>query len=198
MRLLATAIALLALAPGLALAAGPARDPAACASLFARYDTAARVHGTSSFADGGMTPPAALSRWIVPLRAQGCLTFADDLDGMDALARRLAPFTIAEGGAAIRPTPVHLGIVTSIGDEARVTRFFRGLGYGSRGVGAEGLGRRIYIGPFTTEAALDQALAIAREAGFIAPYPATRGPAMGVRIPLLDNAGAIFGTRPRS
>ena len=53
-----------------------------------------------------------------------------------------------------------------------VTRAFRGLGYRSRGVGAEGLGRRLYLGPFTSQAALDQALALAREAGFIAPYAA--------------------------
>ncbi len=196
MRFLAALLALLAAAP--ALAAGPGRDPAVCASLFARYDTAARVYGTAGFDENGVSPPAALSRWIVPLRAKGCLTYADDLAGMDALAARLAPFAIADGGAAIRPTPVHLGIVTSIGDEAHVTRFFRGLGYRSRGVGAEGLGRRIYIGPFTSEGARDQALAIAREAGFIAPYAATRGPKMGGRIPLIDDAGAIFGTRPRS
>jgi hypothetical protein len=68
--------------------------------------------------------------------------------------------------------PVHLGIVTGIGDEAFVTRHFRGLGYRSRGIGAEGLGRRIYIGPFTSQGALDQALTVAREAGFVAPYPA--------------------------
>ena len=58
-----------------------------------------------------------------------------------------------DGGPAIRPVPVHLGIVTGISDEALVTRYFRGLGYRSRGIGAEGLGRRIYIGPFTTQGA---------------------------------------------
>ena len=60
----------------------------------------------------------------------------------------------------------------SIYDEGRVTQFFRGLGYRSRGVGAVGLGRRLYIGPFTSQGSLDQALATAREAGFIAPYAA--------------------------
>ena len=90
----------------------------------------------------------------------------------DGLAQRLAPFAIADSGAAIRPIPVHLGIVTGIWDEARVTHFFRSLGYRSRGVGAEGLGRRIYIGPFATEGALEQALGVARQAGFIAPYAA--------------------------
>jgi hypothetical protein len=166
----------LALAAAASTATGATRppDPATCSALFARYDTAARVYGTPSFRDDtGVTPPAPLSRWIVQLRSNGCLTTADDLVDLDALARRLAPFAMATGGPAIRATPVHLGIVTGIGDEVRVTGFFRGLGYRSRGVGAEGLGRRLYIGPFTTQAALDQALALAREAGFIAPYAAT-------------------------
>ena len=75
-------------------------------------------------------------------------------------------------GAAYGIDPVHLGIVTGISDEAFVTRYFRGLGYRSRGIGAEGLGRRIYIGPFASQGAVDQALRVAREAGFIAPYVA--------------------------
>ena len=91
---------------------------------------------------------------------------------MEALAARLTPYRIVDSGPTIRATPVHLGIVTSISDEARATRFFRGLGYRSRGIGAEGLGRRLYIGPFTTQGALDQALQVAREAGFIAPFAA--------------------------
>ena len=65
-----------------------------------------------------------------------------------------------------------LGIVTGIWDEGRVTAFFRGLGYRSRGVGAPTLGRRLFIGPFTSQGALDQALDVARQAGFIAPHVA--------------------------
>lgn len=164
-------LAALALA---ACAAGPSPpDPSRCGVLFARYDTAARLHPVTRFyEDGGEVPPGAVSRQVVALRANDCLTRAADLDGLPALVARLQPFRIAEGGAAIAPTPVHLGIVTGISDEAFVTRYFRGLGYRSRGIGAEGLGRRIYIGPFTSQAALDQALAIGREAGFIAPYAA--------------------------
>ena len=72
-----------------------------------------------------------------------------------------------------RPTAVHVGIVMSMYDEGRATQFFRGLGYRSRGVGApDGLGRRLYIGPFTSQGALDEALSIAREAGFISPFAA--------------------------
>ena len=91
---------------------------------------------------------------------------------MPALAQRLAPFAITAGGAAIRPTTVELGIVTGIYDEGRVTVFFRGLGYRSRGSGAPTLGRRLFIGPFTSQGALDQALEVARQAGFIAPHVA--------------------------
>jgi hypothetical protein len=166
----------LLLAAALAACTGgppPPPDPAICARLFAAYDIAARLYPTPRFdKDGGVTPPAALSRPSQNLRNAGCLTSSADLDGMPALAQRLSPYTIVNSGPAIRPTPVHLGIVTGIYDEGRTTVFFRGLGYRSRGIGAEALGRRIYIGPFTTQGALDQALATARQAGFIAPYAA--------------------------
>ena len=59
-------------------------------------------------------------------------------------------------------------------DERAVTAFVRGLGYRSRGVGAETLGRRLFIGPFVTQGALDQALDVARQAGFVAPHVARR------------------------
>jgi len=168
-------VAAVALAAILAGCVGQPRpaDPAVCATLFARYDTAARLYGPSSFdEDTGVVPPAPLSRPGGDLRENGCLTSSADLDGLPALAARLSPHEIASSGPAIRAVPVHLGIVTGYSDEAFVTRYFRGLGYRSRGIGAEGLGRRIYIGPFTSQGALDEALAIAREAGFIAPYAA--------------------------
>ena len=158
-----------------ACAAGAAqpRDPELCGRLFWRYDTVARVYGTTWFDDrDARVPSGPLSRPSQALRNNGCLTYSSDLDGLTALAERLAPYRIENSGATIRPVPVHLGIVTSIYDEGRVTQFFRGLGYRSRGIGAETLGRRIYIGPFTTQGAVDQALQTAREAGFIAPYVA--------------------------
>ena len=168
------AIAVLALLAATGAGAATRAPGTTCDRLFARYDAAVRNFGTPGFdEDFGVTPPAPISRLLVPLRSNGCLTSSADLDGLEALAQRLAPFAIVAGGSTIRPTPVHVGIITSGFDEPRVTRFFRGLGYGSRGIGAEGLGRRIYIGPFTTEGALAQALALAREAGFVAPYAAT-------------------------
>jgi hypothetical protein len=169
----APALLALAMLAGCAAGAAQPRDPELCGRLFWRYDTVARVYGTTWFDDrGAVVPSGPLSRPSQALRNNGCLTQAHDLDGLAALAERLAPYRIENSGAPIRAVPVHLGIVTNIYDEGRVTQFFRGLGYRSRGVGAETLGRRIYIGPFTTEGAVDQALATAREAGFIAPYVA--------------------------
>jgi hypothetical protein len=104
-----------------------AADPARCLALFISYPT-------TSF--GEVTPPAALSQPIQRLRSAGCLTTSADLDAMAPLAVRLSPFVIDRSGPAIPPVPVHLGVVTSISDEARATAFFRGLGYRSRGVGA--------------------------------------------------------------
>ena len=106
------------------------------------------------------------------LRTNGCLTFPGDLDGMPALAARLAPYRIENSGAAIRPAAVSVGIVVDSSDDARARQFFRGLGYRARSVGEPSLGRRILIGPFVTQGAVDQALAVAREAGFIAPHVA--------------------------
>ena len=51
--------------------------------------------------------------------------------------------------------------------------FFAAQGVAARSVGAAGLGRRIYIGPFATQGALDGARDLALRAGFAAPYPAT-------------------------
>ena len=64
------------------------------------------------------------------------------------------------------------GCVTRTKDLDGMEALGRGLGYNSRGVGLEGLGRRILIGPFDNEAALEQAISVAREAGFISPFAA--------------------------
>lgn len=157
-----------------ASAASPSRDPAACLATFNAYDTAAWLYPNNHVNRGGasLLQNSALSLPMQRLRQQGCLTRSSDLDGMPALAAQLAPYRIIDSGPTIRGTAVHLGIVMSIYDEGRVTQFFRGLGYRSRGVGAVGLGRRLYIGPFATQGSLDQALETARKAGFIAPYAA--------------------------
>jgi hypothetical protein len=158
-----------------ACAAPPRDDAATCLALYDQYDSAAWLypnHRWITSDDGGPMQPAELNRPMQLLRTSGCVTRPSDLDGMETLAARLAPYRIVDSGPALRPTAVHVGIVTGIYDEGRTTRFFRGLGYRSRGVGALGLGRRIYIGPFTSQGAVDQAIAVAREAGFISPYAA--------------------------
>ena len=168
---LALVAAVAACTAGLPLPLPP--QPERCEALFLRYDAVVRHYPNSWFdEDGDILAPGQVSRASEVLISNDCLTRSADLDGLPALYARLQPFLIETGGPAIRPVPVHLGIVTGISDEALVTRYFRGLGYRSRGIGAEGLGRRIYIGPFTTQGAADQALAVAREAGFIAPYVA--------------------------
>ena len=60
-------------------------------------------------------------------------------------------------------------------DEANAIAFFNAHGARARSIGAAGLGRRIYLGPFATQGALDQARDLAVAAGFTAPYPADRG-----------------------
>ncbi len=169
----------LVLLTGLAgCAGGEVVAPAArdCVSLFTQYDRLERSGQRTSLdpATGSLELAPALSRQTGLLIRGGCRTGTADLDRLEDLAAAHPDFRLATGGAQIPPVPVHLGVLTAIGDERAVTRAFRGLGYRSRGIGAMGLGRRIYIGPFTDQAALDQALAIAREAGFKAPYAATQ------------------------
>lgn len=150
-------------------------DPAVCLDLFESYDRAVRFNPSNAYGtDDAPAPimPSGVERPARLLVRGGCLTSAADLDGMPALAAKLAGHQVADSGPAIPEVPVHLGIVTGIGDEREATRFFRGLGYRSRGIGAPGLGRRLYIGPFVSQGALEDAIGIAREAGFVAPYPA--------------------------
>lgn len=156
-----------------ACTAVPAPDRAdECLQLFRAFDRVADRYpggGVGRISDRRVPPPD-LARAGQRLIVADCLTRTSDLDGMEAYAAGLEGFRITDGPTAIRPRPVHLGILTSITDEVRVTIVFRGLGYNSRGVGAIGLGRRIYIGPFRSQEAADQAIALAREAGFIAPF----------------------------
>ena len=157
------------MAPAAPRAADPGGLPAGCSE---DYDNAVWLYPDNQWDDDRPLIRADVSRAGAGPDQGRLPDRAADLDGMPALAQRLAPFAIAAGGAAIRPTTVELGIVTGIYDEGRVTVFFRGLGYRSRGVGAPTLGRRLFIGPFTSQGALDQALEVARQAGFIAPHVA--------------------------
>lgn len=152
-------------------------DPATCLALFQSYDRAVLTYPPNHLgSDDSPAPmlPAPVSRPARLLIEEGCRTSSADLDGLPELAVKLKGHRIVDSGPAIPPTVVHLGIVTGIEDERAVTQVFRGLGYQSRGIGAPTLGRRLYIGTFTSQGALDDAMSIARQAGFVAPMPTTR------------------------
>lgn len=170
-RLLAALVA--ALAAGCTFAGTPpvSRDVAACVELFQEYDRAVWMYPNATY-EGGNVPGAPFLRPIEMIRRGDCITRPEDIDGLPELAARLAPYRIVDSGPAIRPTAVQVGVVEGFRDERHATEFFRGLGYRSRGLGAAGLGRRLYIGPFTSQGALDQAIGLASEAGFVAPYAA--------------------------
>ena len=159
---------------GMATAAQRPPDPAACLQAFRNYDSAVWLYPDNTWNEDGPLLRADVSRAAQALIRGDCLTRTADIADLPALAQRLAPFAIVDSGPAISPATVELGIVTGFMDEYAVTAFFRGLGYRSRGVGAQTLGRRMFIGPFTSQGALDQALEVARQAGFIAPHVAPR------------------------
>jgi hypothetical protein len=150
-------------------AVGPVPDPTGperCVALFQTYDRIKATMSTPSGRADRMVIPPVLQRPVQDLQEAGCLTLSDELDfGV------VAP-PVGDGGAAIEPTGVHAGIVTNMGDEAAALAFFEAEGIRSRSIGAAGLGRRIYLGPFGTQGALDAATALARAVGFAAPYPA--------------------------
>lgn len=166
------AAALLLLAGAVAgCANGPAAPPASsadCVGYFQWYDaTAATMSTPTGRADRMPIPPAL--QWPVAMIQQGhCLTSSADLAGMATAGG--AP--IRDSGPAIAPISLHAGIVTNSADEAAAVAFFRENGAAVRTVGAAGLGRRIYLGPFATQGALDSARDLAVRAGFASPYPA--------------------------
>jgi hypothetical protein len=145
--------------------AGPS-DPDRCVALFQTYDRIKATMSTPSGRSDRMVIPRDLQPPVQDLQEAGCLTLSAGLDFSVT-----AP-PVVDGGAAITPTGVHAGIVTNMGDEAAALAFFAAQGIEARSIGAAGLGRRIYLGPFATQGALDGAMALARAAGFASPYPA--------------------------
>lgn len=164
------ALAVLALA---ACAAGPGPaglsrgDSAACVDAFRWYDTIDATMSTPSGRAGQMAIPPDLQIPVARIQSLGCLTMSDDLAPMATATRP----PIADGGAPIPPTSIHAGVVTNMADEADAMAFFDAHGARARSIGAAGLGRRIYLGPFATAGALDQARDLAVAAGFASPYP---------------------------
>ena len=171
MRSHATLVALLALAgcaAGQMPAGVPARgDSASCVNAFQWYDTVAATMSTPSGRSDRMSIPPALQVPVARIQSLGCLTMSDDLAPMVTATRP----PIANSGPAIAPTSIHAGVVTNMADEAEAVAFFTAHGARTRTIGAAGLGRRIYVGPFATQGALDQARDLAVAAGFASPYP---------------------------
>ncbi|TPE50425.1 hypothetical protein [Amaricoccus solimangrovi] len=153
----------------------PRGDPANCRVLFQNYDRAASLFQPYTYSarlDGRSTQTPALSVASNAIISNGCLTTTADLKGLESLQMKLGPRKPAESGAPIPPTAVHVGILTGgFSDAGRATAFFQSQGYETRTIGAEKLGRRLYIGPVRSEGALDQAIALAAEAGFPSAYP---------------------------
>ena len=149
-------------------AAGPVAGPSDpdCVALFQTYDRVDATMSTPSGRADNMPIPPDLQPPVQDLQAAGCLTLSDEFDFAVA-----AP-PVADGGVAITPTRVHAGVVTNMEDEAAALAFFEAQGIEAGSIGAAGLGRRIYIGPFATEGARDGAMAVAQAAGFGSPYPA--------------------------
>lgn len=169
---LATAAALTVGACSAADAPGPARGAAAtaadCVLLFQRYDQVEATMSTPAGRSDRMPIPPDLQLPAMQIRNAGCITMTADLARMAEVA---AP-AVADGGRAIAPTRVHAGAVTSMADDAAARAFFEAHGVRATSVGSPALGRRIHIGPFATEGALDGAMALAKAAGFASPYPA--------------------------
>lgn len=149
------------------------RDPSLCVRLFSEFDSFEALSRPDLDRRPGLSAAdMRLQQLTNALRQNGCLTLSRDLADLEALAADRAGFRPADSGAAIRPVAVHVGVVTNMEDEARVRAFFEALGYRATSIGSSRLGRRVHVGPVASEGALKDLIQIAREAGFVAPYPA--------------------------
>ncbi len=149
-------------------------DRSVCAGLFQEYDRYAQLRPQMirDPISGRERFDPQLTRLQVLLVQNDCQTRSRDLVGLDAAVAATAGRTIAESGAPLgRATAVHVGALTSDADAARAVAFFRGLGLQATSIGNQQLGRRVFVGPVRTEGALGEVIAIAFEAGFVAPYP---------------------------
>lgn len=149
-------------------------DRSVCVTLFRDYDRYAQLWPNEivdPFTGRERLDPA-LSRLRVRLIQNDCQTRPADLAPLAAVAEARRGQRIAERGELLgRPVAIHAGAVTSDAEAARAVAFFNGLGLRATSIGNPQLGRRVYVGPVRTQGALDEVLAIAWEAGFVAPYP---------------------------
>jgi hypothetical protein len=162
------AVALAACAQGTP-GGGPSRaDGNTCVALFQQFDVLETMYPSNQRRYENRVAPPLVEAQAQRLRVAGCITLTRDLAAMETL-----PATpITDAGPPIPPVSLHAGVVTSMADDARARAFFEARGVPVRTVGSAPLGRRVYLGPFATQGALDQARDLALRAGFAAPYPA--------------------------
>jgi hypothetical protein len=159
--------ALLGCAP--AGAPGASRAPGdVCVALFRHFDVLENLFPNNQSRYQNRVARPRVEAQAQRLRSAGCLTLTRDLAGMEGAPQP----PVGGGGAAIPPISLHAGVVTSMEDDARSRAFFASRGVPARSVGSAPLGRRIYLGPFATQGALDGARTLALDAGFASPYPA--------------------------
>jgi hypothetical protein len=164
----------LVLAAALGLAAcvqggttGPSRASGnACAALYQEFDVLQRMYPNNQRRYGNRVARPLVEAQAQRIRQAGCITLTRELAGMEATEG-----SVADSGAAIVPVSLHAGVVTNMEDDGRARSFFGSRGVPARSVGSAPLGRRIYLGPFATQGALDAARDLALRAGFVAPYP---------------------------
>lgn len=144
-------------------------DGPACAGMFRQFDVLETLYPSNGRRyQNRVAPPPVLAQAQI-LRNAGCITLTRELAGMEVVALP----AVTDSGPAIAPVGLHAGVVTNMADDARARAFFESKGVRARSVGSAPLGRRIYLGPFATQGALDQAAALAIAAGFASPYPAS-------------------------
>lgn len=146
-------------------------DNPRCAFLFQNYEAITQSFGANSRRRDASAPGPVMDAARM-LRMGNCLTFSDALAGLDGIGPEAGAAARGNSGAAITPISLHVGIVTSSQDDAAARAFFERQGLKARSVGAAGLGRRIYVGPFSSAGALEAGRALALQAGFAYPYPA--------------------------
>jgi hypothetical protein len=147
-------------------------DQANCVWLFEQYDVYSNFMPNEVRArDGRFMDPSMVAYFRRLLVQNDCVTRSRDVADLDALAAAWAGRGIVESGPpSPYPGSVHVGTFAGDADAARAASFFEGLGVRSKSIGAQGLGRRVFVGPFRSQGAMNEAMTVAREAGFVAPY----------------------------
>jgi len=142
-------------------------SPTTCVAMFRQYDVLENLYPNNRQRYANRVAPAPVVAQAQVIRNAGCITLTRELAPMATLR----PAPVVDGGRRITPTRLHVGVVTNMADDAATQAFFQASGVSARSIGSAPLGRRIYVGPFATEGALDAASALAVTAGFASPYP---------------------------